>query len=450
MEVPEVRFTTSGGSRIAWQQWGSGPDLLMIPPVISNVELLWEQELYRRAYEYYGEHLRVTTFDKRGVGLSDRFVDPPTFEQRVEDILTVMDAAGLARPNVQGTSEGGQMAQLFTLAHPDRVDRLVLTNSNPGAAAFHALHVDADGSEERYAEMVRKYARLIETWGTDPQYFVDWYNPGQSANPAFVRWMGRYCRQSVTASDLWQQLLSIAEMDAGPRLGEITAPTLVTHHLDDGVIPVGAGRFLASHIPEATLRELEGSDHFGLAYPGWRDLADIQIEFLTGTRPERRPDRRLASVLFTDIVGSTTRTVVAGDGEWRRTLDAHDRIAWDTANRQHGTLVKNTGDGLLLRFESPVDALAFAEELRRRLAEIGLSIRCGVHMGEIEVRADGDIAGVAVNLAARVEQAAADGAIFVSSTVRDLLLGSDTRFDDRGEHSLKGFDSPWRLYSLVT
>ncbi len=224
MEVPEVRFTTSGDHRIAWQQWGSGPDLLMIPPIISNVELLWEQELYRRAFEYYGEHLGVTTFDKRGVGLSDRFVDPPSFEQRVANILAVMDAAGLQRANVQGTSEGGQMAQLFTLAHPDRVERLILTNANPGAAAFHALHVDPDGSEERYAQMVRNYERLVETWGTEPQYFVDFYNPDQSANPAFVRWMGRYCRQSVTAADLLQQLLSIADMDAGPRLGRSQRP----------------------------------------------------------------------------------------------------------------------------------------------------------------------------------------------------------------------------------
>ena len=188
MEVPEVRFATSGGHRIAWQQWGSGPDLLMIPPIISNVELLWEQELYRRAFEYYGEHLRVTTFDKRGVGLSDRFIEPPTFQQRVDHILAVMDAAGLERANVQGTSEGGQMAQLFT-ARASRSSRAPDPHEcQPGRwPRSDALHVDPDGSEERYAQMVRNYERLVETWGTEPQYFVDFYNPDQSADP---RWCG--------------------------------------------------------------------------------------------------------------------------------------------------------------------------------------------------------------------------------------------------------------------
>ena len=433
----------------AWQQWGAGPDLLMIPPLISNVELLWEQELYRRALEYYGEHVRVTMYDKRGIGLSDRYVDAPTLAERVSDTLAVMDAAGLKSATIQGTSEGGLIAQLFTLAEPERVDRLILTNASSGDAHFRALLTSSSGSTTELDQLIARYGTLISNWGLDPQYFVDWYNPGQSSNPGFVRWMGRYCRQSATASDLAAQIANLGGLDAGPRLDEIAAPTLVVHYTDDDVIPVEAGRWLATKIPGATYRELPGSDHFGLADANWRDLADIQIEFVTGSTPTRATERRLATVLFTDIVESTHRAAEAGDDHWRRTLDSHDRIAWRTANERNGTLVKNTGDGLLLYFDSPGPALEFARDLRRRLLDISLPIRCGVHMGEIERRADGDITGVAVNLAARVEQAAEEGAIFVSSTVRDLMLGGDARFEDRGEHSLKGFDTPWRLYSLA-
>ena len=449
VELPEIQFAVSDGHRIAWQQWGSGPDVLMIPAIISNIELLWEQELYRRALEYYGEHLRITMYDKRGIGLSDRYIDPLTRAERVTDTLAVMDAAGLDRPTVQGTSEGGLIALLFALAHPDRVDRLIATNPSPGNTGWTHLLIGSDGSTDATDELIARYAHLVEVWGTDPQLFVDWYNPAQSSNPAFVRWMGRYCRQSATGSDLAAHIASTGQLAVDSELSQITAPTLVVHYTDDHVVPIDGGRWLAARIPGALFRELAGSDHFGLADPGWRDLADLQIEFVTGGRPDRATERRLATVLFTDIVDSTDKTAQAGDDAWRRTLDSHDRIAWRTANEYHGTLVKNTGDGLLMRFEAPAPALDFARELRARLSSIGLPIRCGIHTGEIELRSDGDITGVAVNLAARVEQASDDGAIFVSSTVRDLLLGGGTRFEDRGEHTLKGFDTPWRLFALA-
>ena len=225
-------------------------------------------------------------------------------------------------------------------------------------------------------------------------------------------------------------------------------PTLVLHARGDRIMPVAAGRYLAERIPGARFVEVAGDDHFIESSPYWRDFADTWLEFVTGSRPSRYHDRRVATVVFTDIVDSTGRAAVAGDTAWHRLLDVHDRIAWDTSDRFHGTIVKNTGDGLLARFDAPSNALAFATDFRRGLRDVDLRIRCGLHTGEIEMRDNGDITGTAVNLAARVEQAADDGSIFVSSTVRDMVLGSDLRFTDRGEHHLKGFDDPWHLFAL--
>ncbi len=342
-----------------------------------------------------------------------------------------------------GFSEGGLMAQLFAVLHPDRVERLVLGNTHSGTPVFIECEPDLEAK-------LAKFGRLVDEWGTNPQWFVDWFNPSQSDNAAFVRWMGRFQRLSATAADIEAQVASLAWLDASPRVGEIAAPTLVTHDVDDGVIPFAAGRWVADHIPGAIFVELPGADHFGLANPNWRTTVDIHLEFICGSVSAPRAERRLATVVFTDIVGSTARTAHRGDEEWRRTLDSHDRIAWAVANRHRGALVKNTGDGILLRFDAPSPALEFARDFRREVTGIGLPIRCGLHFGEIEVRENGDITGVAVNLAARVQQCAADDEIYVSSTVRDLMLGSGVTFDDRGEHSLKGFDTPWRLYALTS
>jgi class 3 adenylate cyclase len=446
--VPDVRFADSDGVAIAWTQWGSGPDLLVVSPLVSNVEIVWEHEIYRRFLEYMGRHLRMTNFDKRGMGISDRFDGQPTLEQRTGDILAVMDAAGLEKPALMGLSEGGLIAQLFAAMHPDRVDRLLLANSFPGMSGFVAAHQDPDGSFEPLYAKLRMFEKLVETWGRDPQFLVDWFAPSQSDNEAFVRWIGRFQRQSATASDLRRQLDNISSLDTTDRMSEIAVPTLVLHGVGDAVTPAAAGRGIAETIPGARFIELQTDDHFLLSALDWTEIADLVIEFVTGCRPEHRNERRFATVVFTDIVASTARTTAAGDDRWCNTLDSHDQIAWDTAERHHGTIVKSTGDGLLARFDSPSQAVQFASDLRQELAGIDLRIRCGVHTGEIELRQSGDISGVAVNLAARVEQAAEDDRIFVSSTVRDMLLGGETRFEDRGEHSLKGFENLWRLFAL--
>jgi len=195
--------------------------------------------------------------------------------------------------------------------------------------------------------------------------------------------------------------------------------------------------------------EVPGDDHFVEPTPHWQEIADTWLEFVTGSRPSRQTERRVMTVVFTDIVDSTSRTATTGDSQWRRLLDSHDRIAWEIVDRHRGTIVKSTGDGVLARFDAPSHAIEFSVDFRRALADVGIQIRCGLHTGEVEMRENGDITGSAVNLAARVEQAAHDGGILVSWTVRDLLLGGPTQFSDRGEHSLKGFEQPWRLFALT-
>jgi class 3 adenylate cyclase len=449
VDVPEVRFADACGVSIAWQQFGHGPDVLVIPPLVSNVELVWEHAYYRRFLEYLGRYLRVTVFDKRGVGLSDRFAEAPTLEQRTEDIVAVLNAAGLETVVLEGVSEGGLMAQLFAARHPERVEGLVLFNSTPGTAGFIQVHTAPDGSLAPLEEKLALFGHLVETWGRDPQFMVDWFNPCYSDDAAFVRWIGRFQRQSATAADLQHQLQSFQFVDADDYLGDITAPTLIMHGTGDRVIPVAAARYLGDRIAGSTVEEWPTDDHFAFTHPGWQDLCDRFIEFVAGSRPTRQADRRVQTVVFTDIVGSTPGTAAVGDEAWHRLLDDHDRIAWETAGRHSGTIVKSTGDGLLARFDAPSSAVAFASEFRQALDAIGLQIRCGLHTGEIELRDNGDITGVAVNLAARVEQACDDGGIFVSSTVCDLMLGGDARFDDRGDHQLKGIDRPWRLFSLA-
>lgn len=443
MEMTEVKFVEVDGLAIAWQQFGSGPDCLVIPPLVSNIEIQWDHEFYRRALEFQGRHLRVTHFDKRGIGLSDRCDRLPSLEERIADIGAVMDAAGLERCHVFALSEGGLMAQLFAARHPERVDRLILGNSV--VAGFPV-------GPEAASRLTANFERVTKDWGRDARFFVEWFSPSNAHNESFIRWWGRLQRQAATQAEFIRQLESVRALDAADSssfLGDIVAPTLIINAAGDQVNDPRSGNYLAEHIAGSRHVEVDNDDHFLILGEHWLDVMILIAEFATGTAPVEPAERQFAGIVFTDIVGSTATTATLGDTAWRRALDEHDQIAWATTAGHAGTIVKSTGDGLLVRFDSPHSAIAFCRDLRVRLAEAGIVIRAGVHMGEIEVRANKDITGIAVSLAARVEQSAPDGAIYVSSTVRDMLLGGDTVFEDRGEHTLKGFDQPWRLYELA-
>jgi len=291
VEVPEVRFARADGLNIAWHQFGAGPDVLCIPPLVSNVELVWEHKYYRRFLEYLADHLHVVAFDKRGIGLSDRLNGVPTLEERIGDITAVMNDAELESATVLGTSEGGLMAQLFAAVHPERVERLVLVNSSPGLSGLVGLLTDPDGSTTRLEEQLAKFQHLETTWGREPQFMVDWFSPVRSGDPAFVSWVGRLQRQSATPNDLAHQTASLVPLDAVDRLHEIAVPTLVAHCRDDPVIPFAAAEYLADRIPGAVLVELPGNDHFLFTHPEWKAALDCCIEFITGSRPIRSAGR---------------------------------------------------------------------------------------------------------------------------------------------------------------
>ena len=450
MDVSDIKYARSGDLNIAYQRWGTGPDLVVIPGMVSNVELAWEHEVYRRCREYIGRYVRVLEFDKRGMASSDRFEQAPTLEQRIDDIEAVMDAEGIRRAHVLGLSEGGLMGQFLAALHPERVDRLVLINSTIGATAHGQLERRDSDPPMRRRDVVARFERMFDGWGREPEHMVDLFCPSKIDDPAFVRWIGRFQRHTCSRADVRRQFESILGLDANDRLADITAPTLVLNVIGDRAIPPAYGRYLAKRIAGAQYVEFPGDDHFCWVMPTWRELCDRWIEFVIGRAPAARSERRFATVLFTDIVDSTARSAGVGDAAWREMLDRHDRIAWQAIERHDGKLVKNTGDGLLMTFAAPSQAVACATHLVRELAGVGLGVRAGLHAGEVVVREDGDVTGIAVNMAARVQQAASGGATWVSSTVRDLLLGGEWVFTERGEHVLKGVDGAWRLYELAT
>jgi class 3 adenylate cyclase len=442
--MPDVRFADCDGLSIAWQQWGAGPSVLVVPALVSNVEVSWEHEYYRRSYELVGEYCHVVQFDKRGVGLSDKITDVPTLDDRIHDMVAVLDAAGIERTSLLGVSEGGLMAQFFAAKHPERVDKVVLANSTAGITIYREL----DLIDQARTTMSR-FDKVFADWGRDATGFVRWFSPTNADNEAFIRWATRFQRLSSTEAEIRRQLGSVANLDACEFLPEIAAETLVINSRNDRVIPSRTGEALAARIPNASHRYFESDNHFHWLGEDWLEPLTPVIEFIAGTTVKRTSERRFATVVFTDIVGSTVATIATGDDGWRAMLDRHDQLAFDICYQHGGEIVKSTGDGLLARFDVPTAGVSFARDFRRRISEIGLSIRAGIHCGEIEVRESRDITGVAVNLAARVEQAAPDGRVFVSSTVRDMLLGGSVDFEDRGTHELKGFTDPWRLYELA-
>ena len=451
MQVPETRYARVGDIRIAYQMWGEGPPLIIIPAFISNIEIHWEHELYRRTLEYMGKYMTCVHFDKRGMGLSDRFEEVPTLEQRIEDVLAVMDAVGWERAHILGVSEGGAMAQLFAADYPRRTESLTVINtfvSPRYRSGLRGYVRDNDAPLATEKQTIDRFLHMADTWAEEPAYQVEYEMPSQIGNESFTRWVGRLQRFSASPKDFRRQFLSIVGLDAGDAPERIAARTMVMHVKGDKVLHVSMGRRLADLIPGAEFVEIQGADHFSWIMPNWREVCDIFIEFITGTPITRTTTRQFGTVLFTDIVDSTRQSSAMGDAKWRAVLDSHDRTARGLIDQHRGRVVKSTGDGLLAVFDAPSDGVECGIRMCDALRGIGVEIRAGVHAGEIEVHDDGDISGIAVNLAARVEQQAADGELWTSSTVRDLMLGGSASFTERGEHQLKGIDGSWRLFSV--
>ncbi|HEX5762791.1 MAG TPA: adenylate/guanylate cyclase domain-containing protein [Solirubrobacterales bacterium] len=438
MEAP-TRYTDSDGVSIAYKVLGDGPlDVVFVPGFVSHVDVFWEEPAAARFIRRLASFARVVVFDKRGQGLSDRPADPPTLEESMGDLRAVLDAAGCERPAILGISEGGPMSMLFAATYPERVASLVLygTFARLINAPDYDLGLPEDGLD-RWGEMIRR------EWGGPVGLRV--WGPGAVGDAEFERWWSRLLRQGTSPAGAIALLDLYRELDVRAILSSIRVPTLVLHRRDDRIAPVRQGEFLAERIPGARYVELEGADH--LAQVGDQEaLLDEVEEFLVGSRRAHEPERALATVLFTDVVGSTELAARLGDRRWRDLLERHDALVRRQLKVHRGREVKTMGDGFLATFDGPARAIRCACSIRDALAEIEIEVRAGIHTGEVELIGD-DVGGMAVNIGARIGALAGPGEVLVSSTVRELVVGSGLEFEERGTHTLKGAPGEWRVFA---
>lgn len=442
-DVPVTRYAeTADGAHIAYQVWGGGDlDLVWVPGFISHLEFQWEVPGWAELARRLGGFARVIAFDKRGTGLSDRSTSVPDLDQRMLDLFAVLDAAACEQAAVLGTSEGGAMAALFSTAHPERVSSLALYGSyaNPVAGPDH----DVGRSPADQAEFLDA---LLSAWGEGSGF--EYFAPSIVDVPGARETWAKMQRLSASPGAAEQLLRTYNLIDVRPALGLVQAPTLVLHRRGDRVVSVDHGRELADGIPGSRLVELAGDDH--LPSIDHEQIADHLEEFFTGEVAAAEPERRLATVLFTDIVRSTEQLRDVGDARWTEVLDAHDRSATRQVTRFGGRLVKGTGDGTLAVFDGPTRAIKAARAAQVDAAELGINVRAGLHTGEIIERADGDVAGIAVHIAARVAGEADADEVLVSRTTTDLVAGSSLRFEDRGTHTLKGIEGERQLFAVTS
>ncbi|MEA2418689.1 MAG: hypothetical protein QOE60_895 [Thermoleophilaceae bacterium] len=436
------RYARNGDVSLAYDIVGEGDrDILVTFGWVGSFQSAWENPAHARWLTRLATLGRLIVWDKRGTGLSER-VPPdrlPTLEERMDDMRVVLDAAGSERAVVLGFSEGVSLSAVFAASHPDRVASLILV----GGFARTLYAEDYDWGAEREASDAFN-RRVGETWG-DNAWLLKLWAPSVADDPVAHEQWNRMLVFGGTPATAIAWLEMVRETDVRHVLPAIRVPTQVIHRVDDPIISVQHGRYLAEHIPGARYAELPRADHLW-----WVDGDDIleEIEsFVTGASAAYAPDRVLATVMFTDIVDSTTRASEMGDRRWRDLVEEHDRLVRARLERYRGQEVKSLGDGFLATFDGPGRAIRCAADLRDGVRRLGLELRAGLHTGECEV-AGGDIRGIAVNIGARVGATAGPGEVLVSQTVKDLVAGSGLDFEDRGEHELKGVPGSWRLYSV--
>ena len=446
MEVPDVQYAKSGDVNIAYQVTGDGPfDLVFIPGYVTHLELHWEMDTFRPFLERLSSFSRLIRFDKRGTGMSDRVSGAPTLETRMDDVRAVMDAVGSRRAAFYGLSEGAAMSLLFAATYPGRTAALVIRSGFP--RRMWAPDYPWGRTEEEYDREVRGALRVFGP----RQQALEAVNELGQFNDAEAASFLQLLRWGSSPGALESLHRMNKDIDVRHVLPAVRVPTLILQGSEDRVVPVEVARYMASQIPGARVAELPGVGH--LAFGRFADVVVGAIEpFVTevwesGGWDEAEPDRVLATVLFTDIVGSTAKAIELGDRAWRELLERHHALIRRELVRFRGSELDVAGDGFFARFDGPARAVRCACAITERLRELGLHIRAGLHTGECEVM-DGKVGGIAVHIGARVAKEAQPGEVLVSSTVKDLVAGSGLRFRDRGAAELKGVPEQWRLYAV--
>jgi class 3 adenylate cyclase len=433
---PETKYARSGDINIGYQVVGDGPlDLVFIPGFVSHIDLYWADPAVARFLEHLASFSRLILFDKAGTGVSDPLPGPSTLEERMDDVRAVMDAAASQRAALMGFSEGGPMSMLFATTYPERTTALIL------AGTFATFDRDRSPAGSRNAESIERIMSSSENWGDGStlEHFMPSIRSQRSRRLQAV-----FERAAASPSMVKAVLELNLRIDVAHVLPAIRVPTLVLHR-DHEVIPVENAHHLAEHIPGAKLVVMPGEDHVP-----WLGATDAYVEeieeFLTGARHAHEPERSLATVAFTDIVGSTIRAAELGDAGWRELIAQHDRTVRAQLERFRGREVKTMGDGFLATFDGPARAVRCARAIADAVRELGIEIRAGLHTGECELLGN-DVRGMAVNIGARIAALAGPGEVLVSSTVRDLVVGSGIEFAERGAVQLKGVPGEWRVFA---
>jgi pimeloyl-ACP methyl ester carboxylesterase len=441
--APRTRYARSGDLSIAYQVVGSGPlELVLAPGFISHLEWAWQQPDLRRFMERLASFSRLVLFDKRGTGLSDPVPRPATLEERVDDLRAVMDAAGAERPALLGVSEGGAMCMLFAAQHPERTRALVLYAAAPRLSRAPDY---PDGKET--GRIVRMLDGLVDAWG-EGRMLGAWA-PSRAGDEALRAWWAGMQRMGASPGMARQLFATYPDADVRPVLGAIHVPTLVLHRTGDVLIDIEVARYTAAHIPGARLVELAGRDHLFFVGDIESPLAEIE-EFLTGVRPAAPPpDRVLATVLFVDVAGSTELVSRIGDAAWASTRAEFLGLARRALAEHDGREVDVAGDGLFATFSGPARAIRCAVEVRDAAEGVGLRLRAGVHAGEVQRDEAGGLTGLAVHIGARVMAEAEPGEVLVSGTVKDLVVGSGLRLEDRGVRALRGVPGRWPVFAVL-
>jgi pimeloyl-ACP methyl ester carboxylesterase len=441
LSAPPIRYAANGDIHIAYRVHGDAPiDLVLVAGAFSNLEVLWESAEYRDCIERLARFARVITFDKRGMGLSDR-VRAGTLEERMDDMRAVLDHVGSERAALFGNSEGGPMSMLFAATHPERTRALILC----GAEVKEEITEDWPWGESTRAEFdeAMQMDRVLERWGKGLglQYFI----PSRKDDERLRELWGRLQVQSASPHEALAFMRMAFEIDVRHVVPTIKTPALVLHRVGDLVCHVENGRWLARNLQNAKYVELPGENH--LAFFDGDDILDEIREFLTGVREPAEPDRVLATVLFTDIVGSTERARELGDRRWRDLVERHHDVVRRELERFRGREVDTAGDGFFATFDGPARAIRSAKAITASVRALGLEIRAGLHTGEVELVGEA-VRGIAVHTGARVAAEAGPSEVLVSQTVKDLVAGSGIELEDRGAHQLKGVPGEWRLYAV--